>query len=112
VNGHYTNAVSYGMLGGMKFPFMLWGVTATLGVLLLVPVVGATPTPSTPVVGTGWPVYGGDAGNTRYSSAAQITTANVGTLRLAWSFHTGVKGITPKRRGHTGAAATGKGGEI
>src|SRR5579859_2414854 len=37
-----------------------------------------------------WPVYGGDAGNTRYSPAAQITPANVGALRLAWSFHTGV----------------------
>ena len=27
---------------------------------------------------TGWPVYGGDAGNTRYSALDRITPANVG----------------------------------
>jgi len=36
-----------------------------------------------------WPVTGGDAGNTRYSSLAQIDRSNVGRLRVAWTYHTG-----------------------
>jgi quinoprotein glucose dehydrogenase len=38
---------------------------------------------------TGWPQYGGDQGGQRYSAAAQITPANVGRLKPAWSFSTG-----------------------
>ncbi|WP_374343997.1 pyrroloquinoline quinone-dependent dehydrogenase [Phenylobacterium sp.] len=38
----------------------------------------------------GWTHYGGDAGGTRYSPAAQINLANVGRLKPAWSFSTGV----------------------
>ncbi|HZQ40102.1 MAG TPA: pyrroloquinoline quinone-dependent dehydrogenase [Rhizomicrobium sp.] len=38
---------------------------------------------------TGWPQYGGDQGGQRHSSAAQITPANVGRLRQAWSYSTG-----------------------
>ena len=37
----------------------------------------------------GWPHYGGDAGGTRYSSAAQITPANVDGLRQQWLYRTG-----------------------
>lgn len=40
----------------------------------------------------GWPVYGGDAGGTRYSPLTQITPANVEGLRVAWIFHTGEHG--------------------
>jgi quinoprotein glucose dehydrogenase len=36
----------------------------------------------------GWPTYGGDAGGQRYSSATQITPANVDTLRPIWQYHT------------------------
>ncbi len=36
-----------------------------------------------------WPVTGGDAGNTRYSTLDQITRDNVGQLRVAWVYHTG-----------------------
>jgi len=36
-----------------------------------------------------WPVTGGDPGNSRYSALAQIDTANVGRLRVAWVYHTG-----------------------
>ena len=39
-----------------------------------------------------WPAYGGDAGGTRYSPLAQITPANVGELRVAWTFRTGELG--------------------
>jgi quinoprotein glucose dehydrogenase len=36
----------------------------------------------------GWPSYGGDAGGTRYSAAAQITSANVDRLTIAWTYST------------------------
>lgn len=36
-----------------------------------------------------WPVYGRDAGGTRYSPVAHITRENVATLRPAWSYATG-----------------------
>jgi quinoprotein glucose dehydrogenase len=37
----------------------------------------------------GWPVYGGDPGGTRYSSAAQIDRTNVSALAVAWTYRTG-----------------------
>jgi quinoprotein glucose dehydrogenase len=44
----------------------------------------------------GWPLYGGDAGGTRYSALAQVTPANVGRLKLAWTFRTGELGLGVK----------------
>ena len=41
---------------------------------------------------SGWPAYGGDSGGTRYSPLTQITPANVGQLRVAWTFRTGELG--------------------
>ena len=38
---------------------------------------------------TDWPVYGGDAGNTRYSGLDKITPANVGRLKVAWALQLG-----------------------
>src|SRR5438093_1469827 len=38
---------------------------------------------------TGWPVYGGDSGNTRYSKLDQITTKNVQRLKVAWVLQLG-----------------------
>ena len=38
---------------------------------------------------TDWRVAGGDPGNTRYSTLAQIDTANVAQLHVAWTYHTG-----------------------
>src|SRR6185503_5830472 len=43
-----------------------------------------------------WPRAGGDFASTRYSPLAQITSANVGTLRLVWSATFG------ERRGQEG----------
>ena len=37
----------------------------------------------------GWPGYGGDAGGTRYSNAAQIDRSNVANLKVAWTYRTG-----------------------
>jgi alcohol dehydrogenase (cytochrome c) len=58
-----------------------------LGSLILVLVVGVVG----PVSGqtTGWPVYGGDASNTRYSTLDKITPANVGKLKVAWALQLG-----------------------
>ena len=36
-----------------------------------------------------WPVYGSDAGGTRYSPLARITRDNVAKLTVAWRYHTG-----------------------
>lgn len=36
-----------------------------------------------------WPVYGGDSGNTRFSSAAQVNTGNVGKLKVEWALQLG-----------------------
>ncbi len=36
-----------------------------------------------------WPVYGGDSGNTRYSTSKQITTSNVNKLRVQWALQLG-----------------------
>jgi quinoprotein glucose dehydrogenase len=45
-----------------------------------------------PAPDAGWAHYGGDAGGTRYSSAAQITPRNVDHLKVAWTFRTGEQG--------------------
>jgi quinoprotein glucose dehydrogenase len=36
-----------------------------------------------------WPFYGADAGGQRYSPAAQVTPANVRSLKVAWTYSTG-----------------------
>ncbi|HXR96674.1 MAG TPA: pyrroloquinoline quinone-dependent dehydrogenase [Terriglobales bacterium] len=38
----------------------------------------------------GWPAYGGTNAGARFSSARQITASNVGQLKVAWTFHTGM----------------------
>jgi alcohol dehydrogenase (cytochrome c) len=40
--------------------------------------------------GKNWAIYGRDYTNQRYSPLAQITNANVGSLRMAWMFQTGI----------------------
>jgi quinoprotein glucose dehydrogenase len=40
-----------------------------------------------------WPYHGGDAGETRFSSLKQITTANVGALTTAWTFDLGMSNL-------------------
>jgi len=34
-----------------------------------------------------WPTYGHDYGDTRFSPLAQITPANVASLKVAWTYH-------------------------
>ena len=40
-----------------------------------------------------WPVYGGDAGATKYSALTQIDRANVAQLRVAWRWRVGESAI-------------------
>jgi len=42
-----------------------------------------------PAAVSDWKHYGGDAGGSRFSSASQITTANVDQLEVAWTYRTG-----------------------
>ena len=42
-----------------------------------------------PAADVDWPFYGGDAGGQRFSTAAQITPANVTALKPAWRYSTG-----------------------
>ncbi|HET9790670.1 MAG TPA: PQQ-binding-like beta-propeller repeat protein, partial [Candidatus Angelobacter sp.] len=43
---------------------------------------------------TDWPFYGKDLANTRFQDVDQINPGNVGGLKVAWVFHTGV--LDPK----------------
>jgi alcohol dehydrogenase (cytochrome c) len=57
---------------------------------LLVPLaLGLAIGASAPANAQGWPVYGGDSGNTRFSTAAQITPANVKNLKVQWALQLG-----------------------
>jgi len=40
-----------------------------------------------------WPVYGRDAGGTRYSPLSDINRSNVASLKVAWTYRTGHLGI-------------------
>ena len=40
--------------------------------------------------GSNWAIYGHDYTNQRFSPLTQITSANVGSLRMAWMFQTGI----------------------
>jgi quinoprotein glucose dehydrogenase len=53
-----------------------------------------------------WPAYGGDLGATRYSSARQIDRGNVGTLGVAWTYHTGEQERRGKNFGQGASEAT------
>ena len=59
-----------------------WPACAWPACLWLVATGGAAAEP-------GWPHYGGDAFGTRYSTAAQITPANVDGLRRQWLYRIG-----------------------
>ncbi|MBL8771839.1 MAG: pyrroloquinoline quinone-dependent dehydrogenase [Phenylobacterium sp.] len=65
---------------------------ATCAAVSLLAIAACAPRPSAAVAAApeaDWPYYGGDAGGQRYSSAAQITPANVAGLKVAWTYSTG-----------------------
>jgi glucose dehydrogenase len=54
----------------------------------------AEPHKPTPVLQSlDWPVYGGQKADDHYSPLGQINRANVGKLKVAWSYDTGEKGV-------------------
>jgi quinoprotein glucose dehydrogenase len=58
-------------------------------VLLLVTVPSSSLAQPQKPVDASWPAYGGDAGGSRFSPAAQITKSNVAQLKIAWTYRTG-----------------------
>jgi glucose dehydrogenase len=52
--------------------------------VIAVPVSGQSPSDGD------WPIVSKDYANTRFSDLAEITTANVATLKVAWTFSTAV----------------------
>ena len=53
---------------------------------------GAAAPAAAAVKDVGWPNYGNDAGGGRYSELAQINRGNVGSLKVAWTYHSGELG--------------------
>jgi quinohemoprotein ethanol dehydrogenase len=68
-------------------PMLLAAQQATPGAS---PVAGAA-APAGDPSGADWLTYGGNLYNQRYSSLDQINTSNVGQLKGAWTFHTGIQ---------------------
>jgi quinoprotein glucose dehydrogenase len=64
-------------------------VAALSAVLGLAACSKPAPAPVAAAPDVDWPFYGGDAGGQRFSSAAQITPANVKRLKVAWTYSTG-----------------------
>lgn len=90
----------HGLFSGAAKPSIKWGISGALALcgaaflasLIAMPATtggaGASPAP-TPGALDDWPTFGGKAEATRYSPAAQITPANVGALKPAWTYRTG-----------------------
>jgi quinoprotein glucose dehydrogenase len=65
----------------------------------------AVPTSSRPIPEANqWPTYGHDSGGRRFSPVAQITSANVAGLKVAWTYH-----MRPAGFGGGGGAVVGEG---
>lgn len=59
-----------------------------------------------------WPTYGHDSGGMRFSPLTEITPANVGTLKVAWTYHMKPEGfVAPAGRGGFGAPGRGPVGD-
>ena len=56
--------------------------------LLILLLASCNPEPKNSALST-WRIKGGNAEGTQYSSLNQITTANVASLKLAWTYHSG-----------------------
>jgi quinoprotein glucose dehydrogenase len=63
-----------------------------LGIAGVIAIAAQTPAPAD------WPAYGRDAGGSRFSPAARITRENVGSLTVAWRYHTGEPALQLNRQ--------------
>jgi quinoprotein glucose dehydrogenase len=73
----------------------LWTAAIGLASLVgagLVASCGPAPVKAPAAPDVDWPYYGADAGGQRFSPAAQVTPANVRSLKIAWSYSTGDAG--------------------
>ncbi|HVO58906.1 MAG TPA: pyrroloquinoline quinone-dependent dehydrogenase [Dongiaceae bacterium] len=76
------------------------------GAALIAPRMAGQSMPNRPAE-AGWAAYGADAAGTRYSPASEITRANVGQLKVAWTYRTGALAIeTPKNSGKAAFEST------
>ena len=58
-----------------------------------------------------WPTYGHDSGGQRFSPLTQITPANVGRLKIAWTYHMRPAGFTGGARVPATMEGRGPGGD-
>lgn len=65
------------------------GKCALRSVLLIATIACAAANLPPPIGTRDWTSTGGDPGNSRYSALDQINRGNVGSLRVAWTYHTG-----------------------
>src|SRR5438105_13474155 len=56
----------------------------TLGLVIVVTLLAATWLAGPAAQSAGWPAYGGDSANTRYSPLSRINTSTVNRLKVAW----------------------------
>ncbi len=59
-----------------------------------------------------WPTYGHDSGGQRFSPLTQVTRANVGRLKIAWTYHMRPAGFTGGRGGPVTMEGRGPGGAV
>jgi len=80
-----------------------WSSSGTLAAVLVAGTfLGSGASQGQTTTGEGaWPVYGGDAGHTRYSPVAQIHPGNVAELSLAWRLPVGPLTDRPEVRSQT-----------
>jgi len=80
------------IVGALAIPILPRATSAQQDVPQTPPAAAAsTPTPAAPgtAADEDWPSYGGAQGATRYSSLAEITPANVSSLKRVWTYRTG-----------------------
>jgi quinoprotein glucose dehydrogenase len=75
------------VMGSLLGGSMIWWAFGTADDLSI-DGTAAVVAPADPGAVEGWPAYGGDAGGSRYSAAAQITRENVGGIEVAWQYRT------------------------
>src|SRR5262249_6008558 len=68
-----TTSRSFSYFSAMRLTLMVLAVPALVGA-------------QTARRNVDWPVYGGNADNTHYTSLSQITPANVTSLKVAWTY--------------------------
>lgn len=80
-------------------------VPACLALHAVVAAMAAAQSPPAPAAAE-WSAYGGDARGSRFSPLADITPANVATLRVAWRYSTGEASQRPEPNRPTSLEAT------